>query len=312
MTGRGEPSVLVFGADSMVGSDFVARLQGSVAAAGRVHPADRGLRVERFHPVDLSLPAAVGELVRSAPEPTVVNFAARTDVDGVERERGVPTENAWVVNALAPEAIARAAAEVGKRFIQLSTDFVFDGTNGPYGEEAARAPFSDRLSWYGWTKSEGERRAALADRTLAIVRIAYPYRAGFPAKLDFARWILAKRRDGTLPSLYGDQQITPTWVPDVTETLQALLARPSSGTFHVASPETTTPWEFGTELVRVAEGAAPGLPRSELAAVPSGSGRAPRPLRGGLVSRRVRELGVRLTSWREGIGRLVREEGGLR
>jgi dTDP-4-dehydrorhamnose reductase len=305
--------VLVLGATSLVGSHFVQSGRFAVTAAGRTHPAALGLRVERFTEVDLHQPEVVRTSVRSAPETVVVNFAARTDVDPVERERSDPASprgSAWAINALAPESVASACRDSGKFFVQVSTDFVFDGVEGPYDERAARSPFSDRLSWYGWTKSEGERLASRAVSEMAIVRIAFPYRAAFSGKLDFARWMLEKYRQGSLPPLYANQQITPTWVPDVTEALEVLIRRRRSGVFHVASPDVTSPLEFGRELIDRVEGSTPALSAGTLEAPRPGSGIAPRPVRGGLRSRRCEELGIRLTSWRRGIERLAKGEEG--
>ena len=214
------------------------------------------------------------------------------------------------MNALAPQSIAAACRASGKYFVQISTDFVFDGTNGPYDESAPRSPFSEKISWYGWTKSEGERLSGDADPGRAVVRISYPYRAVFSPKQDFARWMVGAYRKGTLPPLYANQQITPTWVPDVTRVVEELLRRRLPGVFHVASPEVTTPFEFGRELLLRTEGATPKLEAGSLALPRPGSGVAPRPIRGGLRSLRSLELGVRLTSWRTGIEHLaVGDEG---
>jgi len=305
--------VLVLGATSLVGSHFVQSGRFSVAAAGRSNPAGAGFRVERFTGLDMLRPEDLHTAVRAAPETVVVNFAARTDVDPIERERTSPMTpggSAWAINALAPESVASACRASGKFFVQISTDFVFDGTDGPYDERAARSPFSDRISWYGWTKSEGEHLASAAASEMAIVRIAFPYRASFSGKLDFARWILERHRRGSLPPLYANQQITPTWVPDVTEVLELLIRRRLSGMFHVASPEVTTPLEFGRELIDRVEGATPALSAGALEAPRPRSGIAPRPIRGGLRSRRVEEFGIRPTSWRRGIERLARGEEG--
>jgi len=304
----------VLGAPSLVGSHFVRSGSFAVAAAGRVDPGGAGLSVERFTNADLSRPEELSALVRAAPEATVVNFAARTDVDPVERERSTaasPAGSAWAVNALAPEAIAAACRASGKYFVQISTDFVFDGTAGPYDESAPRSPLSDRVSWYGWTKSEGERRAAEADPRAAIVRISYPYRAAFPQKLDFARWMLEKHRQGALPPLYANQQLTPTWIPNVTKALQVLIRQRSPGVFHVASPDVTSPLEFGRALLTRVEGSTPALSAGMLRPPEHGSGVAPRPVRGGLRSHRCADLGIPLTPWREGVELLARGDEGL-
>ncbi len=298
----------------MVGSHFVEHSGSLVHAAGRADPSGRGVPVEGFSPVGLEHGSDVEDLIRSRPEPAVVNFAARTDVDGIERERGASLEpasegDAWRVNALAPEAMARASRAEGKYFVQVSTDFVFDGTAGPYDETVARSPLSDRLSWYGWTKSEGERRVEREDPRACILRISYPFRSAFPGKLDFARGMVAKRRAGALPAFYADQVMTPTWVPDVTHALGALIQRRAAGVFHAASPESTTPYEFAERLFRATPGPAVRLQRGSLVESLRRPGATPRPVRGGLRCDRLPRLGARLTGWKEGIDRLVVEEG---
>jgi dTDP-4-dehydrorhamnose reductase len=297
----------------MVGSHFVASERCRVAAAGRANPSTQGLAVERFDPVDLTDPSRVSELVRAAPEEVVVNFAARTDVDGIEKERptrGTPPGGpAWSVNAQAPAAMAAGAKDSGKYFVQISTDFVFDGTAGPYAEDSPVSPLSERLNWYGWTKSEGERLVFEEHPGALILRIAFPYRVGYPAKLDFARWMVARHQEGNLPPLFADQQITPTWVPDLTATLIRLIPGRTAGIVHVSSPDVTTPFEFGRELLSRTRRGTAGVVAGSMAGAPSAPGRAPRPLKGGLRTVRAGELRVPLTSWREGIAELVRGSG---
>ncbi len=300
--------VLVLGATSMVGSHFVASTSHSVAAAGRTDPRQTGLDIERFDPLDLNQPEAVGRVTHRSPEPVVVDFAARTDVDGVERERPPARSSqvsAWTVNALAADALARGCHAAQKYFVLLSTDFVFDGECGPYDEFAERSPLSDRLSWYGWTKSEGERLSERAEPSCAVVRISLPYRANFPAKLDFARAMIGMQRKGTLPPLYSNQQITPTWIPDVSRTLEVLTRTRARGVFHVASPEITTPLQFGRELIgRIGEDTS-RIIAGRLERPAPRSGRAPRPILGGLRSTRHLDLDFPLTPWQVGIEKLV-------
>lgn len=300
----------MLGADSMVGSHFASTTRLSIATAGRRDPRIVGIPTERFDPINLLETDSVRRYVSSTSEPVVINFAARTDVDGVERERprdaiaeGGP---AWIVNAVTPGAIAAATA-AGKRYlIHISTDFVFDGTAGPYEEHETRSALSNLMSWYGWTKSEGERRVLENDPKSVILRIAYPYRPDCPLKLDFARRLIAASHAGELPPLYTDQVITPTWVPDVSRTILELLTQRPSGVFHVASPEVTTPFDFGRELLRQIEGREPNLVSGTLGTGRASPALAPRPLHGGLRTGRLRELGVKATSWREGILTLAR------
>jgi len=139
------------------------------------------------------------------------------------------------------------------------------------------------------------------------VRISYPYRSHFPPKLDFGRKILAARRKGNSVQYFDDQWITPTWIPDVTRTVDRLLEVRRNGVFHAASRERTTPFEFARELLTEAEGADPDLRPGSMDAFLHRPGATPRPRRGGLTGHRLEELGIRLTSWREGVRMLARD-----
>ncbi len=314
MTGMSE--VLVLGATSMVGSHFVKYGNLRCSVIGQDDPRRAGLSVERFERVDLDDRVALLQALDRSAEPVIVNFAAKTNVDLVERERppmgASPSGTAWTVNALAPELIAAQARSSGRLFVQISTDFVFDGRGGPYSETDPRSELSPGLSWYGWTKSEGERRARDAYPATVLVRIAYPYRSGFSSKTDVARWIVERSMEGSLPPLYADQQISPTWIPDVTAAVVRIVRSGRRGTFHVASPLITSPFEFGTELLRWVSGhhaeAVPGL----FPVDGTDPTRAPRPRCGGLRTHATEGAGFHLTSWKDGARALAREEGWVR
>lgn len=301
----------------MVGSHFAATWHGGVLeAAGRRDPRASGLVVTRFIPLDLGEEEGVRRLIRESDCTSVVNYVSRTDVDGCERER--PTDpssigervrgSAWAVNAELPGWLAEECTARGIFLVHISTDFVFDGTSGPYSEETRPSPFGEHVGWYGYTKGMGEARVirALGPARSAIVRISYPYRAHFEGKLDLARNLLQRQREGKLYPLYTDQRLTPTWVPDVSETVGQILASRSGGTYHVASPSVTTPYEFARALLEEF-GDDPETVSGSLLSGSHVAGRAPRPLHGGLRVRNVLKLGIHPVDFRVGV-RLLREE----
>jgi dTDP-4-dehydrorhamnose reductase len=311
------PGLLVFGAGSLVGSDFVVRAteRFPITAAGRTDPRTDGWPVRRFQALDLSSESDLRAFLAARTEDVAwVNFAARTDVDGCEAERPAgPFESAavdrpgsaWRLNAAAPGWIAEEAQRRGVPFLHVSTDFVFDGKAGPYAEAAEPAPFDPSVSWYGYTKGVGERRVLAADPAAAIVRISYPYRTSFRAKTDFARNLLDRGQTGRLYPLFDDQVVTPTWIPDVGASLLAILDARASGVFHVASPEATTPLAFAQELFRVFRVETGPLSVAKIAAQGPGPGRAARPRLGGLKVGRVVGLGVTPTGYRDAIVRMA-------
>ena len=306
--------VLVSGATSMVGSWFAANTPRSIAVGGRRDPQLDGGRAERFDFVDITVPETLSHCVERSPEPALVNFAARTDVDGVERERPASGASgggpAWTVNIESVRSIARAVARTDRFLIQISTDFVFDGRAGPYTETAARSPLSEDVSWYGWTKSEAERWIEGSGARAAIVRIAYPYGPRIPAKADLPHWILDTWRAHRLPSLYTDQWLSPTWIPDASMLIDRLLLEPKTGVFHLASPTLTTPFEFGTTVLESFAETGTGIVRGCSIFDSVAPGRAPRPVRGGLSSKRLEKLGVVPTPWQDGVRKLAEEERG--
>jgi dTDP-4-dehydrorhamnose reductase len=306
--------LLVFGADSLVGSHFVLTTHHRVTAMGRRDPRIDHLPVARFGRIDLADPRSVEEVVRRSDAKVVVNFAAVTDVDAVERERPPSPEaaagQAFLINTVAPEAMARATQETSKSLISFSTDFVFDGVDGPYSEDTEPMRFSSKLSWYGWTKGEGERRVRARDPKATIIRIAYPYRASYSGKLDFARKVVDGHRRHALPPYFSDQQITPTWIPDVSRTLEHLIEMPKAGIVHVASPVVTTPYQFASEILARLGRPSDELKEGSMAEFLQRDGVTPRPRKGGLSCHRLLDQGVSLTTWQDGIRLFISEGGG--
>ena len=117
--------------------------------------------------LDLADPAACRAVVETHRPDWVLNAGAYTAVDRAESE----PELAQAVNAGAPAAFAEALAETGGRLLQVSTDFVFNGSQGsPYRPEQALDP----LGGYGATKAAGEQ-AALALPGARVLRTSWVY-----------------------------------------------------------------------------------------------------------------------------------------
>lgn len=309
--------ILVLGASSLVGSHFVASKRGvGICAVDIVDPREKGILVDEYIPLDLSGEDEIRKLVKKTHCSAVVNFAARTDVDGCEKERPASMSapaakaggrSAWRLNAELPGWLAEETARRGIPLVHLSTDFVFEGTKGPYGENAVPDPFGPLVSWYGYTKGVGESRVMAANRKGgSVIRLSYPYRSEFKGKLDIARNLIARHKEGKLYPLYRDQVITPTWIPDVTRTIDVIMKAQVSGVYHVASPVATTPFEFARALFDEL-----GLNSSELRSSRLEGrvveGVAPRPLVGGLGIRNVRALGIDPASYLAGIKELAEE-----
>ena len=220
---------LVTGSAGMLGTDLVDLLR---SRGDEVTAATRAT-------ADLHDPEAVRALV--AGHDVVVNCAAWTAVDDAETHEAAALET----NGVVPDILARAVAETRGRLVQISTDYVFDGTaTSPYAEDARTAP----QSAYGRTKAAGEEavRAALPDRHY-VVRTAWLYGAHGGC---FPRTIARVARERGAVSVVEDQVGQPTWTSDVADLVVRLVeADAPAGTYHATSSGQCSWFELARAVV---------------------------------------------------------------
>ncbi len=260
---------LVTGALGMLGTDMCRVLARHDIP---MTPLDRG-------DLDLFDEEAVGRAV--AAHDVVVNCAAWTAVDDAENDE----DEAHKINAVAPGVLARAAARHGRRIVQLSTDYVFDGAaRSPYDEDAP----TDPASAYGRTKAAGEAavRSAAPGQHL-VVRTAWLYGAHGNC---FPRTIARLGREKGAVSVVADQTGQPTWTVDVAELIVRLVGVDApAGTWHATSTGETTWFEFARRVVESA-----GLVPDVVSATDSSSfvRQAPRPAYSVLGHRKLQARGI--------------------
>jgi dTDP-4-dehydrorhamnose reductase len=169
----------------------------------------------------------------------VIHLAAYTNVDGAELE----PEKARLINVEGTRHVYDAATRRGMKYIQISTDFVFDGTRPPYDENSTPHP----QGVYAKTKWEAEQYLfSKADNyqlppNAMIVRITYPYRLDDFAKKDFVRTIKSLLEKGTSIGGITDSLITPTWIDDIAHALDHLVTHFKNDVYHVVGSEALSP-----------------------------------------------------------------------
>jgi len=168
---------------------------------------------------DLTRPDTIAQAIAAFQPDLVVNPAAYTAVDKAESE----PELAFMINRDGAAAVAAAAARAGAPIIQLSTDYVFDGTkDGPYLEADAPCP----TGVYGQSKLAGELAVAAANPRHVILRTAWVYA---PFGANFVRTMLRLAGDRDRLGVVDDQIGCPTYAPDIAAAILAVGRRLGGG-----------------------------------------------------------------------------------
>lgn len=182
--------------------------------------------------VDITDKKQVKNFMESLEFDIFLHVSAYTNVDGAEREK----EKAYALNVEATRNVYQETQKKRKKFIYISTDFVFDGTNPPYTETSKPHP----LGIYAQTKYSGEQ---LVKDEAMIVRISYPYRSSFEKKSDFVRSIYRLLKQGKKINMIADSAITPTYIDNIAESLSYLMKNFSPEIFHIVGATSMSPYE---------------------------------------------------------------------
>ena len=229
-------------------------------------------------PLDLTDVAATERLIAEVEPDWVVCPAGLTHVDRCEDH----PDEAMAVNRDAPAAAARAAAKRGAGFVFFSTEYVFDGTAGPYAEDALVNP----LSVYGLSKLEGERRVMEENPRTTVIRTTVVY-GPEPQGKNFVYQVLRRARAGEPVRAPSDQVSSPTYNVDLAAATVELIEQDFRGVLHVAGPSVVDRWTFAREVCAVFGLTETVVEPIETAALGQ---RARRPLRAGLEIARARTL----------------------
>jgi len=171
----------------------------------------------------------------------VLHLAAFTNVNTAWEQREQRDGLCYRINVLGTKNIAKVCAEWGIYLIHISTDFVFGGQKHyPYIEEDEPWP----IEWYGETKLWAEEEVLLSGCQAAILRIAFPFRAHFPGKIDLVRWIINGLKEGNLPPMLVDQWITPTFIDDLAPVVGYFTTYQPEGIFHAVGSSIITPYRL--------------------------------------------------------------------
>lgn len=296
--------LLLLGRNGQVGWE----LQRSLAPLGELIALDRqGDAGGQGLCGDLSRLDELARTVRALRPDVIVNAAAHTAVDKAESE----PDQARLLNALAPQVLAREAVQTGALLVHYSTDYVFDGSGSAARTETeATAP----LSVYGSSKLEGEQLIQASGCRHLIFRTSWVYAARGG---NFAKTMLRLAQEREALSVIDDQWGAPTGadlIADVTaHAIRQLQRQPGDqGLYHLVAGGETTWHAYASHVIAKARELAPERPWKvqRIAAVPTSAFPTPaqRPHNSRLNTERLQQIfGLRLPHWQAGVDRMLQE-----
>lgn len=227
--------VLVTGSNGLLGQKLTdlylkqtdrVQLIATARGANR-HPVKEGYI---YAEMDITDAESVNEIITRYQPDTIINTAAMTNVDACETDK----EGCIKLNVDAVEYLVQAANKVNAHFIQLSTDFIFDGEDGPYDEEAEANP----LSFYGESKLKGEEIVISKAKNWSIARTVLVY--GIVADMsrsNIVLWVRDSLSQGKDINVVDDQFRTPTLAEDLAQGCWLIEEKEATGIYNISGKD---------------------------------------------------------------------------
>ncbi len=230
--------ILVFGGSGLVGSKFID-----------LNSKTFEIKAPAATEVDILNKDQILAVTKEFDPDTIINFAAYTNVEQAENQKGDKNGICFQINAIGAKNVAEACRGLNKHLIHISTEYVFDGTkeNSPYIEADTPNP----INWYGTTKLFGEGFVLESGCKSSVIRISMPYSCFYELKKDIARFFVEQLKLGKVIKAVEDQRITPTLVDDIANALVVVIQSESNGTYHVSSSNSVTPLGFAKTIAEV-------------------------------------------------------------
>lgn len=231
------------GAQGQLGTELRQILSSGSAEIGPISDAYKDAEIMAVDKEELDVTdfeQLQSALEAFAPD-VIINCAALTNVDGCETMQDL----AYTLNAVVPQQLAVYASKTGCKLVQVSTDYVFNGTGTtPYQEW----DLCDPNSIYGKSKRLGEQYALGHNKTF-VVRTAWLY--GYNGK-NFIKTIVGAAKAGKTLKIVNDQLGNPTSANDLAYHILKLALTEYYGIYHCTNNGTCSWYEFACEFLKLA------------------------------------------------------------
>ena len=170
----------------------------------------------------------------------IIHTGAFTNVDLSEKLR----EDAWKINVKGVEYIAEAARAIDAHIIHISTDYIFDGKDGPYSENAKPNP----VGYYGRTKLASENALRISGTFFTILRTNVLYGIAPNSRPDFVRWVINSLEKNDKIRIVKDQINNPTFIDDLVQGINKIIEFKKTGTYNIGGKEFLSRLDFTFQI----------------------------------------------------------------
>ena len=210
------------------------------------------------------------EVIQATEPDLVINLAAMTQVDGCELNPNLAKE----INIA---GVQHLCDSFDGKIIHLSTDYVFDGENGPYSEDDPVCP----LSVYGETKLVSERILLNHDPNHLVIRGNVIYDDSETTKASFLNWVVNSLKEKQEIQVVNDQVNNPTWTKSMADIIVLCIEKDLSGIVHWGDADHLNRYDFA---IKIAEKYVLDSKLIKAITTEELNQAAPRPLKSGLKS----------------------------
>ena len=227
--------VLVTGSNGLLGQKIVYQLikRKDIDLIATAKGPNRLIEKKGYKYLDLDITNEnqVNRALESFKPNSVINCAAMTNVDACEKNQ----EDCWDINVNAVKYIATASELVNAHLVHLSTDFIFDGKDGPYAEIDSPNP----LHFYAKSKYESEKIVQKIMTKWSIARTIIIYGiTDSMSRSNLVIWAKKEMENGNSINVINDQYRSPTLAEDLAKGCISVVDHSAYGIYHLSGPKT--------------------------------------------------------------------------
>ncbi len=233
--------VLIIGASGQVGKALMKKLLKNFDVIGTYYSnQENGLLYSLLH-LNISDRDEVKAIFNKIKPDVVILTSALTNVDYCEEHKNIAEE----INILGTRNVVEECKKINAKLVFLSTEYVFDGKNGPYTEKDKENP----INVYGKTKLIGENIVKELEN-YTIIRTVTVYNLGYDKK-NFLNQLILNLKANKETKVPSDQISTPTNADNLAEAITLLIIKDKRGIYNVVGSERISRYEFAVKAAKI-------------------------------------------------------------